>query len=154
MKTCGCQTRASRAGSGSPQRGHPGPSDCSSLGPFRGQHPSSHAALNDVTPGDSRVRIPGDTPRFSGLQFFDRFQCSPIFHFGAVPTVWRSRRSSGDNFFGHKVRAWFEVRVKFDSTNTLSMFGFPNKLFEFSVRFPKFNFGIGSGDALKRAPQK
>jgi hypothetical protein len=66
-----------------------------------------------------------------------------------VPTVWHSGRSSGDNFIGLKVRVRFEVRVKFDSTNTLSMFGFPNKLFEFSVGFPKFNFGIGSGGALK-----
>jgi hypothetical protein len=44
--------------------------------------------------------------------------------------------------------------VKFDSTNTLSMFGFPNKLFEFRVRVRKFNFGIDSGDALRRAAQK
>ncbi len=48
----------------------------------------------------------------------------------------------------------FEVRVKFDSTNTLSIFRFPNKLFEFRVRVRSFNFGIGSGGALKRAPQK
>jgi hypothetical protein len=34
------------------------------------------------------------------------------------------------------------------------MFGFSKKLFEFRVKVPKFYFGIGSGGALKRAPQK
>jgi hypothetical protein len=63
-------------------------------------------------------------------------------------------KNFGRQFFGLNVRAWFEVREKFDSTNTLSMFGFPNKLFEFRVRVRSFNFGIGSGGALKRAPQK
>jgi hypothetical protein len=96
------------------------------LGPFRARHPNPHAPPSRTTPGDSRGRTPGDTLRFSGFQFFGRSPGSPKIPLRHRTAVWHSGRSSGDNFFGLKVRAWFEVRVKFDPTNTLSMFVFLN----------------------------
>jgi hypothetical protein len=109
---------------------------------------------------------PRHSGRLSSPHFRRQFQISrcPLFRsdFGLPPKFcfdtapgYDAREGVREIIISNlKIRAWFEVRVNFDSTNTLGMFGFPNKICDFNVRVRKLYFGIGSVGATNQKAQK